>query len=87
MQQASESRVLTCLAEECSYNCRDECCAPMVEVGDEHPSCDTFTTGAVIESEGVPPIRERKVADCHSSGELLSAVTAPCANQRYTASR
>lgn len=65
MQQMSEAHVMTCLAEDCSYNCRDECCAPMIEVGAEHPACDTYTTGAVIESDGVPPVQECKVGDCH----------------------
>ena len=65
MQQMTEARVLTCLAEDCSYNCRDECCAPSIEVGADHPACDTFTTGAVDEAEGVPPIRECMVSHCH----------------------
>ena len=65
MQQMGESRVMTCLAEDCSYNCRDECCAPLVEVGEDHPACDTFTTGAVDESLGIPPVQDCKVMDCY----------------------
>ena len=49
MHMQSGATVMTCLAEDCSYNCRDECCAPTIEVGDEHPRCDTFTTGEVAE--------------------------------------
>lgn len=65
MQEMAEAHVLTCLAEDCSYNCRDECCAPSIEVGADHPACDTFTTGAVQEAEGEPPVLDCKVADCH----------------------
>jgi hypothetical protein len=70
MQQITESRVMTCLAEDCSYNCRDECCAPAVEVGAEHPACDTFTTGAVSESDGVPPVQDCKVTDCSFNSSM-----------------
>jgi hypothetical protein len=75
MQQMTEAHVMTCLAEDCSYNCRDECCAPAIEVGAEHPACDTFTTGAVDEATGVPPVRECKVVDCHfnDSAECLAS--------------
>ena len=37
--------VLTCTAAECSYNKAFECFAPAIRVGDDHPMCDTFTTG------------------------------------------
>jgi hypothetical protein len=63
--QLGDSHVLTCLAEGCSYNCRDECCAPNIEVGDEHPRCDMFTTGEVPIGDGEPPVMDCKVMDCH----------------------
>lgn len=65
MQMQSETHVVTCLAEDCSWNCRDECCAPAVEIGDEHPSCDTFTTGAVIPANDMAGVQDCKVSDCH----------------------
>jgi hypothetical protein len=65
MQMQSESRVMTCLAEECSWNCRDECCAPAVEIGDDHPKCDTFTTGEVSPLSDMAPVQECLVSDCH----------------------
>jgi hypothetical protein len=68
--EMAEARVLTCLAEDCSYNCRDECCAPMVEVGEDHPACDTFTTGEVQMREGEPTIADCKVSDCHYNGQM-----------------
>ena len=61
---SDKPRVMTCLAGECSWNCRDECCAPAVEIGDEHPRCDTFTTGDVIPLNDMAPVRDCKVADC-----------------------
>lgn len=72
-QQMGEARVLTCLAEDCSYNCRDECCAPKVEVGSDHPRCDTFTTGQVPISTGEPPVQECDVEDCHFNHALACA--------------
>ena len=75
MQQMTEARVMTCLAEDCSYNCREECCAPRVEVGEDHPECDMFTTGAVAEFDGMPRIGDCKVRDCHFN-ESTSCVAA-----------
>jgi hypothetical protein len=63
--QMSEAHVLTCLAEDCSYNCREVCCAPAVEIGAEHPACDTFTTGSVPVGAGEPGVQDCKVMDCH----------------------
>jgi hypothetical protein len=37
MQMHENAVVMTCLAEDCSYNCRDECCAPSIDIGDDHP--------------------------------------------------
>lgn len=65
MQMQSDSHVMTCLAEECSWNCRDECCAPGVEIGDDHPRCDTFTTGAVLPTSDMAGVQDCKVSDCH----------------------
>ncbi len=64
MQTHSEARVMTCLAEDCSWNCRDECCAPSVEIGDDHPRCDTFTTGAVMPKDDMAGVADCKVSDC-----------------------
>jgi hypothetical protein len=72
--QMSEAHVLTCGAETCSYNCRDVCCAPSIEVGAEHPACDTYTTGAVDILEGEPAVRDCKVFDCNfNNSEMCSA--------------
>lgn len=72
--QMTEAHVLTCLADDCSYNCRDVCCAPAIEVGAEHPACDTFTTGAVQVREGEPGVQDCKVMDCHfNSSESCNA--------------
>jgi hypothetical protein len=60
-----KSEVLTCLAVDCSYNREDICCAAGIEVGDEHPSCDTYTTGSVDIQDSDPDIRDCKVMECH----------------------
>lgn len=69
-QQNSEAHVMTCLAEDCSYNCRDECCAPSVEIGADHPQCDMYTTGAVDVMGGEPAVQDCKVAECHYNGQM-----------------
>jgi hypothetical protein len=56
---------MTCLAEDCSYNCREECCAPTIAVGGDHAACDTFTTDAVDEADGMPRIQACDVQSCH----------------------
>ncbi|MDR3686540.1 MAG: DUF1540 domain-containing protein [Coriobacteriia bacterium] len=73
--QMAEGHVLTCLADDCSYNCREVCCAPAVEVGEDHPACDTFTTGAVEIRQAEPGVRDCKVMDCHfnSSESCMAA--------------
>lgn len=46
-QQQDAAPVVTCKVTECSYNQQEQCCAQNIEVGDQHPQCDTFTTGSV----------------------------------------
>lgn len=70
MQMQGESHVMTCLAEECSWNCREECCAPSVQIGDDHPKCDTYTTGAVSPLGDMAPVKGCLVTDCHFNHEL-----------------
>jgi hypothetical protein len=65
MPDTCEARVMTCLADGCSYNCREECCAPIIAVGGEHAACDTFTTGAVEEAQGMPGVEACDVLNCH----------------------
>jgi len=71
MQMHGEPLVLTCLAEDCSWNCRDECCAPSVEIGDDHPRCDTFTTGEVIPMPQMAAIKDCQVSDCHFNNSRM----------------
>jgi hypothetical protein len=35
--------VLTCTVGDCSYNRELVCWAPSIKIGDDHPTCDTFT--------------------------------------------
>ena len=65
MQMTTEATVMTCRAEDCSYNCRDECCAPAIEVGSDHPKCDTFTTGEVPIAERPATVHDCLVSECH----------------------
>ena len=70
MQMETEAAVMTCLAEDCTYNCREECCAPAIEVGDDHPRCDTYTTGEVTIAEMSSKVQDCKVSDCHFNNEM-----------------
>lgn len=63
--QLTDGHVLTCLAQDCSFNCDAECCAPTIEVGDEHPMCDMYTTEPVELSKLDPRVSKCMVGDCH----------------------
>lgn len=54
--------VLTCTVTQCSYNKTEECHAPNIEVGEDHPACDTYTTQPVQDAK-----KEAMVAQCHVS--------------------
>jgi hypothetical protein len=65
-----DGRVETCLAEECSYNCADECCAPKIVVGKDHPACDTYTTQPVQRSQEESMVGQCAVQDCHFNDHM-----------------
>lgn len=71
MKQRPEPVVMTCHAEECSYNTQDECHAPAVEFGDLHAKCDMFTTAPVTIAEMPATVQDCLVSDCHFNNELL----------------
>lgn len=75
MQMQTEAAVMTCLAEDCSYNCRDECCAPAIEIGDDHPKCDTFTTGEVPIATVAARVMDCMVEDCHFNNHTACLAT------------
>jgi hypothetical protein len=57
--------VLTCQKTDCSYN-RDECChAEHIQVGDEHPACDTYTHEQVRIAVDLADVPTCKVSDCY----------------------
>jgi len=62
--------VMTCHAEDCSYNCDEECCAPMIQVGDEHPMCDMYTTATVERSDADPMVSKCVVDECHFNANM-----------------
>lgn len=65
MEQMNEGHVLTCTVTECSYNQNEVCYAPNIEVGDSHPTCDTFTTqSAQPVSQGMPDVSMCRVTQC-----------------------
>jgi hypothetical protein len=65
MQQMEEGHVLTCLAQDCSYNNDCECDAPKIEVGDDHARCDTYTTGEVSRIGAEPMVAKCDITECH----------------------
>lgn len=60
-----EGHVITCLARSCSYNSECECDAPSIQVGDDHPRCDTFTTAPMPQSDAEPLVGTCAITDCH----------------------
>ncbi len=70
MHGENQAHVMTCLAEECSYNRTDMCCAPSIEVGNGHPRCDTFTTAPVQTTGESAPVRDCKATECHFNRDL-----------------
>jgi hypothetical protein len=63
--QLTDAHVLTCHVSSCSYNCADECCAPAISVGDDHPRCDMYTTREVRLAEHSGRVTKCHVCDCH----------------------
>jgi hypothetical protein len=60
MLRDEDGCVLTCTAADCSYNRMLECLAPNIQVGDDHPTCDTFTHDQNVQRAQ----RESIVATC-----------------------
>lgn len=63
--QMNNGSVMTCLASECSHNCDARCCAPTIEVGDEHPMCDMYTTAPVESDAKYSMVSKCLVEECH----------------------
>ncbi len=62
---SDQGPVLTCQKTDCAYN-QSECCFAMgIEVGDEHPMCDTYTHSASRMGQELAAVMTCKVQDCH----------------------
>ena len=75
MEMQSEAHVMTCLAETCSWNCDDQCCAPSIEVGADHPQCDTFTTAHAEPLDVMASVMDCKVTGCHFNHDMACGAT------------
>lgn len=63
--EMEDGHVLTCSVTECTYNQGEVCHAPNINVGDMHPTCDTFTTmSAQPIEQGMPDVALCNVVDC-----------------------
>ncbi len=69
--------VLTCTMSDCSYNADMECWAPQIQVGDSHPTCDTYThddtarrsqTESMVAMCGVGQCTFNEDMHCHARG-------------------
>ncbi|MBE0428379.1 MAG: DUF1540 domain-containing protein [Thermoleophilia bacterium] len=69
--------VLSCLVEQCSWWKNRECHAPRIQVGSEHPTCDTYTTESQVSqaTESEPPVSNCSVQACkfNEQGEQCMA--------------
>lgn len=65
MAMDEHGTVVTCLVTDCSYNKGEECEAPGIEVGDNHPECDTYTQDAVNPIQpGMSHVQKCQVEQC-----------------------
>lgn len=64
MMGSDQGPVLTCKVEDCSYNQHDCCYAPQIEVGDEHPMCDTYTHERTSMGSNTAMVGACHVMDC-----------------------
>jgi len=63
--QMEQGHVLTCTVMECSFNQNEVCYAPNIDVGETHPTCDTFTTQSVqMAQQGMPDVAVCNVTEC-----------------------
>lgn len=64
-QKIERGHVLTCMVLECSYNRSEVCHAPDINVGEQHPTCDTFTKqSASPMAQGMPDVSVCNVTQC-----------------------
>lgn len=68
--QMMNGHVMTCHADGCSYNCDAMCCAPVIEIGDDHPMCDMYTTGIVEAKAATPMVGKCMVGECHFNSQM-----------------
>lgn len=58
--------VLTCTVTDCGFNKAEECWAQQIQVGDQHPTCDTFTRSTQVQQsqqEGI--VMACRVSECN----------------------
>lgn len=67
--------VMTCLAEKCSWNCEDQCCASSIVVGDEHPQCDMYTTAPEKPADTMASVTDCHVHGCHFNRDMKCGAT------------
>ncbi len=63
-QMGQQAPVATCKVVECSYNEKECCYAPNIQVGDSHPTCDTFTTSGGQAYQEESHVGGCKVSEC-----------------------
>lgn len=59
-----DGAVLTCTVADCSYNKMLECWAPDIQVGEDHPRCDTFTSQTVPLADAAAVVGWCGVSEC-----------------------
>lgn len=67
---AEDGVVLTCTVTDCSYNQAEECHADQIQVGGDHPTCDTFTNSGVVEtSRAEGDVGSCDMTQCHFNSD------------------
>jgi hypothetical protein len=57
--------VLTCKVLDCSYNQFECCYAAQIEVGDDHPRCDTYTHEEAGAKSDIAIVSQCHVQECY----------------------
>lgn len=76
MMSSGHGPVLTCQKLDCDYNVDDCCYAGGIEVGDDHPLCDTYSKGTAAPKQQMADVTTchvtecyfNKQEDCHAAG-------------------
>lgn len=66
----TDGAVMTCNVDDCSYNENQECWAPDIKVGADHPTCDTYTSQNVSAADQESMVSQCMVSACDFNDQM-----------------